>query len=76
MTILWTTMTYEVDRPAVEVHFFIRHDADVVLSFRVVLDPIAVDYHTHIERQDFVDDCLIIIAMTYTTTKWVQVSLT
>ena len=55
MVILWTATTYEVDGPEIEVHFFIRHNADAVLSFRVVLELIAIDYHMHTERQDFAD---------------------
>ena len=40
-------MTYSVDGQETEVHFYICHDVDVVLSFKVALKPIAVDYHTH-----------------------------
>ena len=76
MAIMWTTMTYEVDGLEIEVHFFIRHDVDTVLSFKVTLKSIVVDYHMHTEREDFADRCLTVITVTHVTTSGVQVSLT
>ena len=74
MAIMW--MTYDVDELETEVYFFIHHDVDAVLSFRVALNPIAVDYHIYTERQDFIDGCLMVITVTYTITIEVWVSLT
>ena len=76
MAIMWIAMTYSVDRQEKEVHFYIRHNVDAVLSFRVALEPIAVDYHTHTDREDFTDGCLMIITVMHVTTSGVCVSLT
>ena len=69
-------MTYEVDGLKTEVHFIIQHDTNVVLSFRVTLEMIAVDCHTHTKRQDFIDGCLMVVTVMHVTTTGVWVSLT
>ena len=69
-------MTYEVDGLETEVHFFIWHDADTVLFFRVALEPIIVDYHTYTEKRDFIDNCLTVVTVTYAIPTGVRVSLT
>ena len=46
MAVMWTIMIYEVDGSETEVHFFIRHDTNAVLSFKVAIELIAVDYDT------------------------------
>ena len=76
MAILWTAMTYEVDGLETKVHFFIRHDIDAVLSFKVALEPITVDYYTQTQRQDFTNSCLTVVTVTYAATTGVRVSLT
>ena len=69
-------MTFEVDGAKIEVHYFICHDAEAILSFQVSLEPIMLEYHTHIERQDFLDGCLTLVTVMHATTLGVQVSLT
>ena len=75
MAIMWTAITYDVDVSETEVHFFIHHDANAVLSLRVALKQIVVDYHTHMKRENFTDGCMTIISVTHVTTFGVRVSL-
>ena len=75
MAIHWTTQTYDVYGEETEILYFIRHDADAELSFRVSVVPIAIGYRTQTERVDFLDGCLTVIAVIYETTLGVWVSL-
>ena len=55
ITIHWTAQTYNVHGEETEILYFIRHDADADLSFRVSMEPIAIGYRTHTERVDILD---------------------
>ena len=46
-----------VEGNEIEIMYYIRHDPDIDLSFRVAMIPIAVKYHTHMMRINFSDGC-------------------
>ena len=75
MTIHWIAMTYDVVVEETEVHYFIRHDANAIVSLRVSSELIVVVYHMHTERQDFLDGCIMVMIVTYATKTGVRVSL-
>ena len=56
--------------------YYIRHDPDAELSFRVSVDPVTTDYRTSTIKNDFSDDCLRVISVTYETQVGVRVTMT
>ena len=68
-------MTYKVEAVVTEIQYFIRHDADGILSFHVALKPITIEYHKYIEWIYFLDGCLTIVTVSHATTLGVSVSL-
>ena len=64
----WVAMTLNVEDNETIVRYIIRHDADVILSWRVSLEPIVMNFCTHTDREDFLDGCLTIVTVTYATT--------
>ena len=68
-------MTLNVEDNETIVRYIIRHDADAILSWRVSLELIAVDFRTHTDREDFLDNCLTIVTVAYATNPRVRVSL-
>ena len=75
MAIIWVAETYGVLEDETEIVYYIRHDADAELSFRVVTEPIAIGYRTYTERLDFLDGCLTVFTVVHETTPGVRVSL-
>ena len=75
MAIIWVAQTYGVLEEETETIYYIRHDADAELSFRVVTEPIVIGYRTSTERLDFLDGCLTVFTITHETTPGVRVSL-
>ena len=65
MSIHWVAMTYDVVESETVVHYIIRHDFDAILSWKVLLEPIAVNFCTHTYREDFQDGCLTVVTVMY-----------
>ena len=76
MAILWVAQSLDIHGDETQILYYIRHDLDAELSFRVVIDSIAIEYRTHTIGIDFSDGCLIVIYVTYETQIEVRVSLT
>ena len=76
MAIHWDAMTYDVIEDETVVHYFVQYNTNVVVSMRVCLEPIAIDFHTHTNWEDFLDGCMTIMIVTHLTTLGVRVSLT
>ena len=68
MVVRWIAITYSVVEDETVVHYIICHDADVIVSISVSLESIVVDYHMHTNREDFMDGCLTVMIVAYTTT--------
>ena len=68
-------MTYSVVEDETVVRYIIRHNADAIVSIRVSLEPIAVDYRMHTDWEDFIDGCLTVLMVAYATISGVRVSL-
>ena len=75
MAIHWTTQTYDVEEDETKVLYFVRHDADAILSFRVSVEPMVIGYRTYTERIDFMNGCLTVFAVIHETAPDVRVSL-
>ena len=76
MTILWVAQTLNVHGDKTMILYYIRHDPDAELSFRVSVDFIAIEYRTSTVRNNFSDGCLTVISVAYETQVGFQVTLT
>ena len=75
MAIHWTTHTYDMEEDETNVFYFIRYDADAILSFRVSVEPMVIRYRTYTERINFMDGCLTVFAVIHETAPDVRVLL-
>ena len=76
MAIMLVAQTLDVHGDEMMVLYYIRHELDGELSFRVSVDPIAIDYCTSTIRNDFSNDCLTVIFVAYETQVGVRITMT
>ena len=73
---MWVAQSLDVYGDETMVLYYIRHDPDVELSFRVSVDPIATDYCTSTIRNNFSDGCLTVISIAYEIQARVRITMT
>ena len=67
MAIMWITQTLDVLAEKTKIMYFIRHDPDADLSFRISVDPIATECRTSTTTSNFMDGYLTVIFVAFET---------
>ena len=75
MATMWIAQSLDVLVEETEIMYFICHDPDAKLSFRISVDSIATEYCTSTTTSDFLDGCLTVIIVTFETQVGVPVTL-
>ena len=76
MAVQWASMVYEVTPEETQVRYFVYHDADAELVFKVTVIPIGADARVSSVREEYEDSVYSIFRITYATSLDVAVTLT